>query len=41
MNGDLRVLSDSGHVVAAPVNVDAGGSDVVLWVSERLPNQDR
>jgi hypothetical protein len=41
MNGDLRVRPDSGHVVAAPAHVDFGGSDVVSWVSVRLPNQDR
>jgi hypothetical protein len=41
MNGDLRVLPDSGYVVAAPANVDFGAADVVSWVSERLPIQER
>jgi len=41
MNGDLRVLPDSGYVVATPANVDFGASDAVSWVSERLPIQGR
>jgi hypothetical protein len=41
MNAALRVRPDSGYVVAAPANVDFGASDVVSWVRERLPIQER
>ena len=37
MNGDLRVFPDSGYVVAALANTGSGASQVVSWVSERLP----
>ena len=37
MNGDLRIFPDSGYVVAALANTGSGASQVVSWVSERLP----
>ena len=37
MNGDLRIFPDSGHVVAALANTGSGASELVAWVSERLP----
>jgi D-alanyl-D-alanine carboxypeptidase len=37
MNGDLRIFPDSGYVVAALANTGFGASQVVSWVSERLP----
>jgi CubicO group peptidase (beta-lactamase class C family) len=37
MNGDLRIFPDSGYVVAALSNTGFGASQVVSWVSERLP----
>jgi CubicO group peptidase (beta-lactamase class C family) len=37
MNGDLRIFPDSGFVVAALANTGSGASQVVGWVSERLP----
>jgi CubicO group peptidase (beta-lactamase class C family) len=41
MNGDLRIFPDSGFVVAALANTGFGASQVVGWVSERLPAQTR
>ena len=37
MNGDLRIFPDSGYVVAALVNTGSGATQVVSWVSDRLP----
>jgi CubicO group peptidase (beta-lactamase class C family) len=37
MNGDLRIYPDSGYVVAALANTGSGASELVAWVSERLP----
>jgi hypothetical protein len=37
MNGDLRIFPDSGYVVTALANTGSGASQVVSWVSERLP----
>ena len=37
MNGDLRIYPDSGYVVAALANTGSGASEVVAWISERLP----
>ena len=37
MNGDLRIFPDSGYAVAALANTGSGASQVVSWVSERLP----
>ncbi len=37
MNGDLRIYPDSGFVVAALANTGSGASELVTWVSERLP----
>jgi D-alanyl-D-alanine carboxypeptidase len=37
MNGDLRIFPDSGYVVAALANTGFGASELVSWVSERLP----
>lgn len=37
MNGDLRIFPNSGYVVAALANTGSGASQVVSWVSERLP----
>ena len=41
MNGDLRIFPDSGYVVAALANTGSGASQVVSWVSERLPAPPR
>ena len=41
MNGDLRIYADSGYVVAALANTGSGASELVAWVSERLPVQTR
>jgi CubicO group peptidase (beta-lactamase class C family) len=41
MNGDLRIFPDSGYVVAALANTGFGASQVVSWVSERLPAPPR
>ena len=41
MNGDLRIFADSGYVVAALANTGSGASQVVSWVSERLPAPPR
>jgi CubicO group peptidase (beta-lactamase class C family) len=41
MNGDLRIYPDSGYVVAALANTGSGASELVAWVSERLPAQTR
>ena len=41
MNGDLRIFPDSGYVVAALANTGTGASQVVSWVSERLPAPPR
>jgi CubicO group peptidase (beta-lactamase class C family) len=37
MNGDLRIFPDAGYVVAALANTGSGASELVMWVSERLP----
>jgi hypothetical protein len=39
MNGDLRIFPDSGYVVTALANTGFGASELVSWVSERLPKQ--
>ncbi len=41
MNGDLRIFPDSGYVVAALANTGSGASQIVTWVSERLPMPQR
>ncbi len=41
MNGDLRIYPDSGYVVAALANAGSGASELVAWVSERLPTASR
>jgi CubicO group peptidase (beta-lactamase class C family) len=41
MNGDLRIFPDSAYVVAALANTGFGASQVVSWVSERLPAPPR
>ena len=41
MNGDLRIFPDSGYVVAALANTGSGASQVVSWVSDRLPAPPR
>ena len=37
MNGDLRIFTGSGYVVAALANTGSGASQAVSWISERLP----
>jgi len=37
MNGDLRIFPESGYVVTALANTGSGASQLVSWVSERLP----
>jgi D-alanyl-D-alanine carboxypeptidase len=37
MNGDLRIFPDAGYVVTALANTGSGASELVSWVSERLP----
>ena len=41
MNGDLRIFPESGYVVAALANTGSGASQVVSWVSDRLPAPPR
>jgi D-alanyl-D-alanine carboxypeptidase len=37
MNGDLRIYTESGWVVAALGNLDSGATQITGWVGERLP----